>query len=146
MRTYGSMRGVSISHEPESWKRLTPTLRVLSHYVNKYQARRIGQLWSVLLFLESDSYFLTVLRYIHQNPIKANIVKNIWEYTWTSYNDYISINKSTMIDTDFALCSNSRPCVPRWVNSQPWNCRLCENRFMFRYMVSGEKEELILQG
>ena len=38
--------------------------------------------------VENDSY-LTVLRYIHQNPIKANIVKNIEDYTWTSYNDYI---------------------------------------------------------
>ena len=53
--------------------------------------------------VESDSYFLTVLRYIHQNPIKANIVKNIKECAWTSYNDYISTNKSTIIDTDFAL-------------------------------------------
>ena len=26
--------------------------------------------------VENDSYFLTVLRYIHQNPVKANIVKN----------------------------------------------------------------------
>lgn len=53
--------------------------------------------------VENDSYFLTVLRYIHQNPIKANIVKNIEDYTWTSYNDYIGTDKSTMIDTDFGL-------------------------------------------
>ncbi len=53
--------------------------------------------------VENDSYFLTVLRYIHQNPIKANIVKNIGDYTWASYNDYIGTEKSGMIDTDFGL-------------------------------------------
>ena len=27
--------------------------------------------------IETDEYFLTVLRYIHQNPIKAKLVDNI---------------------------------------------------------------------
>lgn len=53
--------------------------------------------------VETDSYFLTVLRYIHQNPIKANVVKSIEECAWTSYNDYISTDKSTMIDTGLGL-------------------------------------------
>ncbi len=39
--------------------------------------------------VESDRYFLTVLRYIHQNPLKAGIVKNISDYPWSSYSEYI---------------------------------------------------------
>ena len=52
--------------------------------------------------VENDSYFLTVLRYIHQNPVKANIVKNVNEYEYSSYNDYIE-NKNDLVNTDFAF-------------------------------------------
>jgi putative transposase len=30
--------------------------------------------------VESDAYFLEVSRYIHQNPLKAGMVKNIEDY------------------------------------------------------------------
>lgn len=46
-------------------------------------------------------HFLTVLRYIHQNPIKAGFCKNIDGYKFSSYNEYI--RKSLMVDTDFCL-------------------------------------------
>ena len=51
--------------------------------------------------VENDSYILTVLRYIHQNPIKENMVKKLKEYKWSSYNEYINISK--IIDTDYVL-------------------------------------------
>ncbi len=50
--------------------------------------------------IDDEKYLLTVLRYIHQNPIKANIVKNIDEYIYSSYNDYIK-GKSSLVNTDF---------------------------------------------
>lgn len=52
--------------------------------------------------IEDDSYFLTVLRYIHQNPIKAGIVKSIDDYRFSSYNDYIE-EDSYIVDLDFAF-------------------------------------------
>lgn len=39
--------------------------------------------------VETDTYLLTVLRYIHQNPVKAGLTKTSQEYNWSSYNDYI---------------------------------------------------------
>jgi REP element-mobilizing transposase RayT len=51
--------------------------------------------------VENDSYFITVLRYIHQNPVKAGIVHNIKDYKWSSYNEYFSQNK--LIDTTFPI-------------------------------------------
>ena len=39
--------------------------------------------------VEDDAYFLTVLRYIHQNPLKAGLVKDISHYKWSSYMYYI---------------------------------------------------------
>lgn len=57
--------------------------------------------------VENDAYFLTVLRYIHQNPVKAKLVKNINEYEYSSYNDYIYC-KNSLIDIDFVFLMLSK--------------------------------------
>jgi REP element-mobilizing transposase RayT len=51
--------------------------------------------------VDNDEYFLTVLRYIHQNPIKAGLVKDNSDYKWSSYNEYIK--ESIIINKDFVL-------------------------------------------
>lgn len=51
--------------------------------------------------MEDDTYFLTVVRYIHQNPIKAGLVKKLGQYKWSSFNEYI--NNTQLIDVDFVL-------------------------------------------
>ncbi|AKL96079.1 transposase [Clostridium aceticum] len=51
--------------------------------------------------VENDKYFLTVLRYIHQNPIKAGIENDIRKYPWSSYNEYLT--KNVICDTKFIL-------------------------------------------
>lgn len=39
--------------------------------------------------VESESYLITVLRYIHQNPVKAGLVQQVKDYWWSSYKEYI---------------------------------------------------------
>ena len=39
--------------------------------------------------VEVDEYFMSVVRYIHQNPLKAKMVKNIGDYKWSSYREYL---------------------------------------------------------
>jgi len=51
--------------------------------------------------VENDEYLLTVLRYIHQNPIKAGIENNIGKYPWSSYNEYLI--KNVICNTKFIL-------------------------------------------
>ena len=51
--------------------------------------------------VEEDTYFLTVLRYIHQNPLKAGIVETLKHYPWSSYHAYI--HRNPLVDIDFAL-------------------------------------------
>jgi len=53
--------------------------------------------------VDDDRYFLTVIRYIHQNPIKANIVKKVSEYVYSSYNEYINPENDQLTDIDFVL-------------------------------------------
>ena len=51
--------------------------------------------------VEDEAYFLTVLRYIHQNPLKAGLANNIESYKWSSYKEYTS--KTKMVNVDFTL-------------------------------------------
>ena len=56
--------------------------------------------------VEDDSYFLTVLRYIHQNPVKAKICKNAEDYPYSSMGAYLTF--SALVDTSFAFSIISR--------------------------------------
>ncbi|MDU4961987.1 MAG: hypothetical protein E6X17_15135 [Sporomusaceae bacterium] len=51
--------------------------------------------------VETDAYFLVVLRYIHQNPLQAGMVKDNGAYLWSSYREYVET--PTITDIDFAL-------------------------------------------
>ena len=51
--------------------------------------------------VESDDYFFTVIRYIHQNPVKAGLTRSIEAYKWSSYKEYVK--KRDIVDTSFAL-------------------------------------------
>lgn len=51
--------------------------------------------------VENDSYFLTVIRYIHQNPMKAGITSDINKYPWNSYHDYFG--NGNLCETKFVL-------------------------------------------
>jgi len=52
--------------------------------------------------VENDEYLLTVLRYIHQNPMKAGLCTKLEDYKYSSYSDYID-GKSEIVDTSFVL-------------------------------------------
>lgn len=72
-------------------------VRYVGWYNKKYQ--RTGKLINdryVSMPVMKDSYFLNVIRYIHQNPIKINLPLH---YTWSSFNSYINEDKNSIIDT-----------------------------------------------
>ena len=49
--------------------------------------------------IEDDAYFLSCVRYIHQNPVKAKIAK-IDEYLFSSYNSYLDEKNEELVDKD----------------------------------------------
>ncbi len=80
--------------------------RISSSYVYWYNQKyeRCGHLFQERFkseVVETDQYFLVVMRYIHQNPVKAGIAKDVRKYLWSSYQEYIGTPKVT--NTDFAL-------------------------------------------
>ncbi|MFW5991888.1 MAG: transposase [Halanaerobiaceae bacterium] len=41
--------------------------------------------------IEDRNYLLTAVRYVHNNPVKAKIVKEPEDYKWSSYHEYINL-------------------------------------------------------
>lgn len=61
------------------------------YYFNK-KFKRIGHLFHDRFKsenIESDTYLLEAVRYIHNNPVKAGMVKSPLEYPWSSFHHYI---------------------------------------------------------
>jgi putative transposase len=51
--------------------------------------------------VETEKYLLTVLRYIHQNPVKAGMVARAEDYRWSSFQEYLK--EPQICDTKFML-------------------------------------------
>ena len=80
--------------------------RICSSYVLWYNKKyeRSGHLFQERFKsqpVENDNHFLMVLRYIHQNPLSAGLCKELLEYKWTSYREYIT--EPIIIDTEMCL-------------------------------------------
>ncbi len=63
--------------------------------------------------VEDETYFLTVLRYIHQNPLKAGLSDNIASYRWSSYLEYITKVKIVKVDFALGMFSENRDTAMR---------------------------------
>ncbi|MBR2101101.1 MAG: transposase [Eubacterium sp.] len=71
-------------------------------YNNKYN--RIGGVFQgryKSIPVNDDEYFISVLRYIHQNPVKAGLVNKCDQYKFSSYNEYFKSN--SFVNTGFAI-------------------------------------------
>ena len=76
--------------------------RYVYYYNVKYQ--RAGHLFQDRFKsepVENDAYFLTVLRYIHQNPVRAEYCKAPEAYPYSSYNALLS--DSDTVDGAFVM-------------------------------------------
>lgn len=71
-------------------------------YNVKYQ--RVGHLFQDRFKsepVETMDYLMTVIRYIHQNPVKAGICKEIEDYPYSSFKEYI--DRAQIVDVEFIL-------------------------------------------
>jgi putative transposase len=56
------------------------------------------------ILCDRDEYLLSLVKYIHLNPVRAKIVKTPDEYQWSSHHSYIKkTDKVTIVDTDQVL-------------------------------------------
>jgi len=81
--------------------------RIAGSYVYWYNLKygRCGHLFQDRYkseVVEEDPYLLTVIRYIHQNPIKAGLCNCVSEYKYSSYGEYIA-EDSRLVDVSLGI-------------------------------------------
>lgn len=80
--------------------------RIGAHYVYWYNRKyhRAGHLFQDRYkseAVEDEAYMFAVLRYIHQNPVKAGIAQAMDSYPYSSYHEYLSPRPMQLTDADF---------------------------------------------
>jgi REP element-mobilizing transposase RayT len=73
--------------------------RAMRH-VNGVYTQRFNRRWNIdgqlfrgrykSVLVEEDSHLLELLRYIHRNPVRADMCVNVGDYPWSSHKGYLS--------------------------------------------------------
>ncbi len=77
---------------------------VYTQYYNK-KRNRIGHVFSQrykAVLCNKDDYLLMLIRYIHQNPVRAGIEDGL-DYEWSSHRKYIGKEANDFLSIDFSL-------------------------------------------
>jgi REP element-mobilizing transposase RayT/DNA-binding transcriptional regulator YiaG len=80
------------------------TVRYASFYNWKYN--RVGHVFQDRFKsepVEDERYLLGVIRYIHNNPLKAGIVDSAADYEWSSLSNYIQLAGTPWLDVTYIL-------------------------------------------
>jgi len=126
--------------------------RIGGSFVYRYNTKyeRIGPLFQDRFkseAIENDRYFLTVLRYIHQNPVKAGIVEKPEHYKWSSMAEYMG--KLGIVDTAFALSffgeekEKAREALRQFCEVENDDC--CLDLEQIKMLSDKEAKDLILK-
>lgn len=54
-------------------------------------------------FVDADCYLLTLLRYIHRNPVEAGLARDPVQYRWSSHRNYLGLAGQPWVTTAFGL-------------------------------------------
>jgi len=81
--------------------------KILSHYATWFNRKyeREGALFANRYKsepVEDERYYFSLIRYVHQNPLKAGMVESIRKYPHSSYSEYAK-NEGDITDIDFLL-------------------------------------------
>lgn len=82
--------------------------RLGAQYVYWYNGKysRVGHLFQDRYKSEpitDDEYMMAVLRYVHNNPVKAGMVSDISGYPYSSYREYVDPKEGQITDVEFVL-------------------------------------------
>lgn len=79
--------------------------RILDSYTRYFnrKIKRKGPLWEGRIkkvLVESDEQLLHLTRYVHLNPVSAGLVEKPEKWTYSSYREYIGMEKRTICNKD----------------------------------------------
>lgn len=96
-----------------------------------YKMKRVGHLFQgryKAILIDSDSYLLQLVKYIHLNPVKANLTKYPEEYHWSSHWAYLGRKNIPWLTTGYVLSQFSKyPHIARSYYQAFINENLYEN-------------------
>jgi REP element-mobilizing transposase RayT len=83
-------------------------LRIAGKYARATQSnlRTTGHLFERryhAVLVDADAYLLTLLRYIHLNPVEAGLAASPTDYPWSSHHEYIGRSARPWVTTGLAL-------------------------------------------
>ena len=88
-------------------KAIAIVLRSYAQAINKQQ-NRTGSLFQqktkakLLTESENADYPLVCFHYIHQNPLRANLVERLEDWEFSSFRDYAGLREGTLVDKALA--------------------------------------------
>lgn len=80
--------------------------------------------------VETDAYLHAVLRYIHQNPLKAGLVKKLEDYQYSSFGEYLGLNDDNYVDKDFVLALYNKDRNTAITDFKAYNELISDERFL----------------
>lgn len=90
----------------------TPLSKVVQNFAFRYARwinhvqRRTGHLFQGRYrapLVDTDHYLLQLVRYIHMNPVRANLVEKLSAYPWSSHHVYLGRQTLPWLCTDLVL-------------------------------------------
>jgi len=101
--------------------------QLLTRYVKRFNFRHqhVGHLFQgryKAILCQKDSYLQELIRYIHLNPVRARMVKEVSAWKWSSHREYLGKVKAELTDNRFPLSlfhkdlGSSRMHYARFVN------------------------------
>jgi len=94
-------------------KTTKPNLSQGIHYLNSSYANWFRNKHQIIgpifqgrfksILVDADNYALILSTYIHLNPLRVGIVRQLEDYPWSSYLDYLNLRKSNISDPSFIL-------------------------------------------
>lgn len=98
-----------------------------------WSRKRVGHLFQgrfKAIMVDADSYLLELVRYIHQNPLRACMVEELDTYLWSSHRAYSGLEKIPWMEIDVVLSQFSND--------------MATARNAFRQFVTGEHDVELL--
>ena len=92
--------------------------------------------------IDDEKYLMTVIRYIHQNPVKAGITEKMDEYEYSSYNEYIN-SQTELIDKNFVYEMISEEGFVEFNNEDNEDKCLDIDDFTFRISDEDAKKTIV---
>jgi putative transposase len=95
----------------------TPLSRIMQNVSFRYtryinaRKKRIGHLFQgryKAILVDADNYLLELVRYIHNNPVRARITETIDQYAWSSHRIYLGLDTVPWLSQDLILSQFSK--------------------------------------